>query len=326
MNKTFHWFKTNNNVIAKSEKKRLWFVERNKNMSFLGYRIDKIIAAKKTPYQKAVLAYSEFFGKILIIDEEIQSVEYDEVYYHEALVHPALLMHPKPKTALIIGAGEGATARELLKSKTIKKIVMVDIDREIIDFAKKYMYSWHRGSFDNKKTELIIMDAKNFVHNTNMKFDIVISDLPCPVPNGPAGELYTIEFYRKLNSVMNKNAILAVQAGPFLTWNFDFHKTVYASLKRIFKTTRSYRADVASFFSPWSFIYASKSGLDPLLKKAKFFDKVINNTIKGGVKTIDGLTLEGMFRIAKSYRRRIAGANEVSRQRKPKSFKISSTI
>ena len=49
--------------------------------------------------------------------------------YHELLVHLALLLHPNPKTVFIAGGGEGATAREALKHRSVEKIVMVDIDQ-----------------------------------------------------------------------------------------------------------------------------------------------------------------------------------------------------
>lgn len=49
--------------------------------------------------------------------------------YHELLVHLALLLHPNPRTVFIAGGGEGATAREALKHRSVEKVVMVDIDQ-----------------------------------------------------------------------------------------------------------------------------------------------------------------------------------------------------
>jgi hypothetical protein len=42
----------------------------------------------------------------LFLDGKVQSSEVDEWVYHELLVHPALVMHPNPKTVFICG-GEG---------------------------------------------------------------------------------------------------------------------------------------------------------------------------------------------------------------------------
>merc|ERR1719319_1425848 len=66
---------------------------------------------------------------MLIIDRRTQSSQKDEFVYHESLVHPAMLAHQNPKTVFIGGGGEGATAREVLKHKSVERLVMVDIDK-----------------------------------------------------------------------------------------------------------------------------------------------------------------------------------------------------
>lgn len=66
---------------------------------------------------------------MLLLDGKSQSAEADEFVYHELLVHLALLLHPNPRTIFIAGGGEGATAREALRHKSVEKVVMVDIDK-----------------------------------------------------------------------------------------------------------------------------------------------------------------------------------------------------
>lgn len=58
----------------------------------------------------------------------MQSAENDEFIFHESLIHPALLSHPNPKSVFVGGGGEGATSREILRHKSVEKLVMVDID------------------------------------------------------------------------------------------------------------------------------------------------------------------------------------------------------
>ena len=72
---------------------------------------------------------SAIFAQVLLLDGKSQSAEADEFVYHELLVHLALLLHPDPKTVFIAGGGEGATAREALKHRSVEKVVMVDIDQ-----------------------------------------------------------------------------------------------------------------------------------------------------------------------------------------------------
>ncbi len=68
-------------------------------------------------------------AQVLLLDGKSQSAEADEFVYHELLVHLALLLHPNPRTVFIAGGGEGATAREALRHKSVEKVVMVDIDK-----------------------------------------------------------------------------------------------------------------------------------------------------------------------------------------------------
>jgi spermidine synthase len=129
------------------------------------------------------------------LDEKIQSTESDEYIYHEALVHPSLLAHPNPKRVFIAGGGEGATAREVLRHKSVERVVMVDIDDIVCKTSKEFLPKHHRGAFDNPRYQLIIEDAKVWLQQTEEKFDVMVLDLADPVEDGPAYMLYTKEFY-----------------------------------------------------------------------------------------------------------------------------------
>eukprot|EP00913_Durusdinium_trenchii_P000032 g28.t1 len=100
------------------------------------YKLNKILASTQSKFQQVDVCDTVPFGKVLIIDGLIQSSELDEFIYHECLVHPAMLAHPNPKRATRCGGGEGSTAREVLRHKSVEKCVMVDIDGDVVDFCK----------------------------------------------------------------------------------------------------------------------------------------------------------------------------------------------
>ena len=75
--------------------------------------------------------------------------ERDEFFYHENLIHPASISHPQPRTALIIGGGDGGAAEELLKHPSIEKVVLVELDGKVIEIARAHFASVHRGAFDD---------------------------------------------------------------------------------------------------------------------------------------------------------------------------------
>ena len=120
----------------------------------------------------------EPFGKTLLIDGLIQSCQVDEFVYHESLVHPAMLMHPNPKTVYIGGGGEGSTAREVLRHKSVEKCMMVDIDGDVVDFCRKFLPE-NTAAFADPRLELIIDDAKAVLENAS-GFDVRSLHLDSP--------------------------------------------------------------------------------------------------------------------------------------------------
>jgi len=188
-------------------------------------------------------------------------------------VHPALLIHPNPANILIIGAGEGASGREILKHNTIKKITGIDIDKELITIVKKYLKEWHQGAFDNKKYKLIIEDGRKFLEKTNEKFDIIICDLTDPVYNSPVRYLYTKEFYKLVKKALNKNGIFVTQAQTIDPNKLKLHCSISKTLKSVFKNVKSYNVHVESFKALWGFLIASDNNInididvDDILKK-----------------------------------------------------------
>ncbi len=140
----------------------------------LFFSVHEIYIHKKTKYQDMWIVECGDFGKSLFLDGEWQSSTINEFYYHEALVHPACIAHKSPLTVLILGGGEGATLREVLKWKSVEKVTMVDIDGELVSACQEYLPEMHQGAFDDPRVELIIDDAINFLGKALVNWDIII--------------------------------------------------------------------------------------------------------------------------------------------------------
>ncbi|WFO75169.1 polyamine aminopropyltransferase [Desulfurococcaceae archaeon MEX13E-LK6-19] len=221
-------------------------------------KVKKILVTTKTKYQDVVIADLEDYGRALILDNYVQSSEADEYIYHEVLVHPALVTHPNPRKVLIIGGGEGATLREVLKHNTVEEAVMVDIDGEVVEFAKKYLEYMHKGSFSNPKAKIVIMDGKEYVKKTPDKtFDVVIMDLTDPYSSEIAKELYSKEFFGEINRILSEDGIVVTQAGnAFFYW--DVYKWVRDNIASNFPIVVEYEEWVPVFGYACNFIIGSK--------------------------------------------------------------------
>ena len=162
------------------------------------FKVDKIYYQGKTDYQLVQIFHSSVFGKILFLDRKIQSAQIDEFIFHEALVHPILFSHPRPQNILVIGGGEGATIKEVLRHKMVKKVVMVDIDKKLVELCEEYIPEWSAGSFSDKRVQLKFDDARKFIIRTKQKFDVVISDLTEPVQKRSSVYLFTKVFVHEV--------------------------------------------------------------------------------------------------------------------------------
>lgn len=238
-----------------------WYVEWEFPNSGHLFELKKSYVKKRSKYQDIEVAELAQVGKVLILDGKIQSSILDEYVYHESLVQPAMILHGKPKKVLILGGGEGATAREVLKFKTVEKVTMVDIDKDVINIAKEYLKEWHQEAFKDNRLEVIIDDGFKFIERLikdNEKFDIVIADLADPTEGGPAYKLYTKEFYEMIKAILEKEGVFVTQATS-LSYHAEVHAIIRNTLSLVFRYVASYSVYIKSFDDEWSFVIASET-------------------------------------------------------------------
>jgi len=265
------------------------------------HRIEEVLYAGQTKFQSAQIIRSSSFGICLVLDGKIQSSEADEFIYHEALVQPAMITHPCPEAVFIAGGGEGATLREALRHKTVKRAVMVDIDEEVVALSKKYLPDHSRGAFEDSRTELHHVDARDYLAKSNDKFDVIVIDLPDPIEEGPAYLLYTREFYQIVRDKLTDNGLIVVQAGSASLTELLNFTAVNNTLKSVFPIVSQYKADMPCFGGPWGFCLASLNP-DPTLLSPDEVDNRIAARSLTGLKLYDGLTHQGMFSLPKYIR------------------------
>lgn len=258
------------------------------------FRIEKILFEGRTKFQYVQCFSNDLFGKVLFLDKKIQSAQIDEYVYHESLVHPAMMTHPKPQRILVLGGGEGATLREVYRHSTVEGITMVDIDEELVEICKKHLPEWSEGSYEDLRTRLLIGDARQFVEKTQEKFDVIISDLTEPLEEGPSVHLFTKEFYEKIDKILTDSGLFVLQAGSADPTYYKFFTSCAKTLGHVFPIVRPYWTFVFSFGGPWGFIVASKKK-DPLdLAKNDLKKRADSRRIKGLKFYNDGLH-EGYF-------------------------------
>lgn len=221
------------------------------------YRVKSILCSQKTAFQSVVIADTYNHGVALYLDGVIQSAAHDEDLYHEMLVQPAMLLHEKPADVLIIGGGEGATLREVLAHRTVRKAVMVDIDQEAVELCRLHLTEWHCGAFEDPRAEIHFRDGREFIENDDRQYDVVIVDVVDMLDNGPAQRLYTRQFYELIKKRLRPGGILAIQGLEFSINHWKDHTALRRTLQTVFANVGSYHLNIPSFLCSWGFLMAS---------------------------------------------------------------------
>ncbi|MGI6307786.1 MAG: fused MFS/spermidine synthase [Dethiobacteria bacterium] len=279
-----------------------WFIEYTHPSQAHMYGIEQYVYDGKTPFQSIEIVDTDFFGRCLILNGKIQSAQFDEYIYHEALVHPAMVIHPLPKKVLVVGGGEGAALREILKHPSVEKLVMVDIDQDVVKLCRQYLPTWSNGAFDDPRVEVHFMDARKYLEENEAKWDIIIIDLTEPLDhNSPSYLLFTKEFYQLVAQRVKEKGGIALQADNLNPRLLQYHGSLYNTLKLTFKYVDSYGAYIPSFDSKWGFIYASQDycALDyqPSIIDARLGERNIHE-----LQFYDGLTHLNLFTLTKDLR------------------------
>lgn len=264
-----------------NESAGLYYTEQHSPALRFSYKVKKVIFSGKTEYQKVDIVDLEAYGKTLFLDQKIQSALVDEYIFHESLVHPALFTHPLPKKVLIIGGGEGATLREVLKHGTVEEVTMVDIDGELVELCKTHLPEWHRGAFEDPRSHILYGDARQFLFEREETFDVIVSDLTEPLEEGPSQLLFTKEFYTKVWERLSEDGIIAIQSASGDPVYADFVASLVKTLEGIFPIVRVCWAFTWSFSMPWTFTIASKR-YDPIhLSEEGVGERMASRAISG---------------------------------------------
>jgi len=298
------------------ENRHKWFRDHLTPSLTALHGIRERIYSGRTRFQSVEIINTDSFGVCLVLDGKIQSSEADEFIYHEALVYPAMLTHPKPEKVFIAGGGEGATLREVLAHKTVKKAVMVDIDEEVVNICDRFLPSWHQHAFDDPRAELHFVDAREYLEQCSDRFDVIIIDLVDPLEEGPARLLYTREFYQAVRQKLEPDGIMSVQAESAEWTNLDSFTAIANTLGSVFSVARPYQVHVPSFLGLWAFVSASQS-LDPRELTPAQIDTRISTRISKEPKSYDGLTHQAIFTIPKHIRQQLAASRRIITDKEP---------
>ncbi|MBC7220132.1 polyamine aminopropyltransferase [Candidatus Bipolaricaulota bacterium] len=214
----------------------------------------------RTAHQRIEIAATERMGRVLTLDGRFMVSERDEAFYHEMLVHPVLLSHAAPRRILVVGGGDGGALRQVLAHPSVEEAILVEIDPEVIEVARRHLGAVHRGAFDDPRVRVVAAPAEEFVPAHRAAFDALIVDSPDPV--GPGAALFTPRFLAACREALQEGGVAAFQAGsPF--YDPEELATLVAVLRPLFPYCAPYLGFVPLYPSGlWAYVLAGDRSLD----------------------------------------------------------------
>lgn len=209
--------------------------------------------------RQAIAVYAtNAFGHLYSLDGDAMAAEGDEFMLHESLVHPAALPHPAPRRALILGGGDGASARELLKHPSLADIVIAELDPDVPRVLAREIPTLPAAAFTDPRVSLRFGDAADTLDaafSAGERFDLILFDLT--TSDTPAcAHLHGDDFLRLCRASLTTRGIIQVQLGsPF--YQPQACANLYRRLGTIFPYLRPALVSVPLYGGPWLLVRAS---------------------------------------------------------------------
>ncbi|MGD9040888.1 MAG: polyamine aminopropyltransferase [Desulfobacteraceae bacterium] len=217
----------------------------------LRIKIKNVLYNTRSPYQEITVMETERLGRILVIDGITMLTEWDEYAYHEMISHVPLLVHPDPSRILIIGGGDGGTAREVIKHPNVELVHVCELDEEVVNACRKYLPSL-ASSLEDPRVKVFYEDGAKFITKHPKSYDVIIVDSTDPL--GPGQILFQEPFYQAMKEALTEEGIAVTQCESFFLHQhvirgvFSFARNLFPKLGYYSTLVPTYPSGVIGFF------------------------------------------------------------------------------
>ena len=171
----------------------------------------RVLVEEQSDFQRITVIDSQRYGKGLLLDGCWMTAEHQERHYHEALVHPALCSAEAIERVLVIGGGDGGTARECLRHPEVKHLDMVEIDGRVVELSQEHLSSIGGGCWSDPRFHLTVGDGIAWAAEAeDASYDVVLVD--GSDPTGPAEGLFNRTFFSNCCRILKPGGVFATQS------------------------------------------------------------------------------------------------------------------
>ena len=233
----------------------LWYDEEHKGLFRIGLKVRRTLFSGTSEFQKVDIIETESLGRALLLDDTWMTSEADEKTYHEPIVHPPLCVAPSIERVLIIGGGDGGTAREVLRYPEVRHVDMVEIDGMVVEACQEFLPTIGTA-WSDPRLHVHIDDGIAWVRNEELEpYDVIIVDGADPV--GPAEGLFNQSFFEACRARLKPRGVFSTQAeSPDMMRRI--HLDMLQVIGDVFPICAPYYGAVTIYPGAyWSWIFAS---------------------------------------------------------------------
>ena len=219
----------------------------------------RVLCEERSPFQRVTIIESARYGKGLLLDGCWMTAERQERHYHEALVHPALCGAERIERVLVIGGGDGGTARECLRHPEVRHLDLVEIDGLVVAWSQSHLAAIGAGCWTDPRLQLTVGDGIAWVREAaDASYDVVIVDGSDPA--GPAEGLFNRAFFAHCRRLLRPGGVFATQSESPEAFR-QVHLDTVALLREVFSHADPLYGWVPMYPSGWwSWTFAAPDG------------------------------------------------------------------
>ncbi len=131
----------------------------------------------------------------LQINGKVDGSDGGDMLTQRMLAHVPLLLHPRPRSALVVGLGTGCTAGSAAIHGAVEQVTAVEIERAVIDASRRLFSHVNHRVHENPRARVVATDARFFLRTHPGAFDVIIATPSNPWQAGNA-DLFTEDYYR----------------------------------------------------------------------------------------------------------------------------------
>ncbi len=179
------------------------------------------------------------FRSLLVNGKVVASGDLNDMQHEYLLGHLPMLLHPNPKSAVVVGLGAGLTLGGVAADESVERIVVVEIEPSVRGGAEIFA-DLHDDALSDPRVELAWQDGRNYLQTTSEKFDVITADPIHPWAQG-AAYLYTTEYYRMIADRLKAGGVMC-QWLPLYELGVEDLQSVVASFIENFEYTTLWQA------------------------------------------------------------------------------------